>query len=182
MRYPHCIKHGFRSLPPRRVILRRAVSMIELVIVIMVMGILAAVAAPAFYDSLVHHRVESAAHRVKADLELARQTARLKSTTQTITFTNSAYLFGNSVRGLDDPSESYTVDLADAPYGLSYATANFANTQTVAFDGYGTPTSGGTVVLAIKGHQCIVTLDGVSGEVSISSVHVRGNLPPVDAN
>ena len=36
------------------------------------MGILTAVAAPTFFDSLLFHRVESAARRVKADLELAQ--------------------------------------------------------------------------------------------------------------
>ena len=44
--------------------------MAEMVIVIMVMGIVAAAATPAFLNSLLHHRVASAAHRLKTDLEL----------------------------------------------------------------------------------------------------------------
>ena len=58
---------------------RCAFTFIELVIVLLVMGILTAVAAPKFFDSLLFHRVESAARRVKADLELARTQARLTS-------------------------------------------------------------------------------------------------------
>jgi type II secretory pathway pseudopilin PulG len=148
--------------------------MIELVIVIMVMSIMAAVAAPAFFESLLYHRVESAAHRVKADLELARNTARQKSTTQSITFTTTGYSLSGAVSGLDEPGLVYAVDLTAAPYELSQVTAKFGSSLAVSFDGYGVPTSGGTVVLDSKGHRCTVTLDAVTGEVSITSNHVRG--------
>src|SRR3954451_11139261 len=78
----------------------RAFSIFELVIVCFIMSILAAVAGPKFYDSLLFHRVESAARRVKADLELARSQARLSSASQTITFVNSVYTLAN-VKSLD---------------------------------------------------------------------------------
>ena len=63
-----------------------AFSILELLIVALVMSILAAVATPTFFDSLLFHRVESAARRVKADLELARMQARLTSASQSISF------------------------------------------------------------------------------------------------
>jgi Tfp pilus assembly protein FimT len=162
---------------------RRAVTMVELVIVIMVMSIMTAVAAPAFFESLMYHRVESAARRVKADLELARHTARLKSTTQSVAFAASAYSLSSAVTGHDDPNEAYTVDLAAAPYELSKVTVNFSNSQAVSFDGYGMPSSGGTVVLTAQGHQCTVTLDGVTGEVSIADSvdETPENVAAVDA-
>jgi Tfp pilus assembly protein FimT len=139
--------------------------MIELVIVVMIMGIVAAAAAPAFIESWNYHRIELAAHRVKADLELARQTARLKSTTQSITFAGSVYSMVG-VKDFDSPTATYTVDLTDSPYDVR-ATANFNNTQTVSFNGYGTPTSGGTVVIAANGRSITVKLDAVTGEVTI---------------
>jgi Tfp pilus assembly protein FimT len=157
--------HSIRA----RVAERRAVTIVELVIVIMVMGIMAAVAAPAFFESLVYHRVESAARRVKADIELARHTARLKSATQSVTFTATGYSLSGAVSGLDDPGQSYAVDLTAEPYELSKVSANFNNALTVAFNGYGTPTSGGTVVLTAHQHRCTVTVDGVTGEVTITS-------------
>jgi Tfp pilus assembly protein FimT len=176
---PH--NNQFRPSSRGRAARRCAVTIIELVIVIMVMGIMAAVAAPAFYESLLYHRVESAARRVKADLELARQTARLKSATQTVTFASSSYSLGAAVAGLDDSSKTYTVDLAAAPYEIGSVTANFNNAQSVSFNGYGTPTFGGTVVLTSKGYRCTVTLEVVTGEVSITPV-TRGNVAVVVGN
>jgi hypothetical protein len=113
--------------------------------------------------------VESAARRVKADLDLARHTARLKSTTQSVTFTASGYSLSAAVTALDTPNQAYTVDLTAAPYEMGSVAASFGNSQTVSFDGYGVPTSGGTVVLTSQGHRYTVTLDGVTGEVSITS-------------
>src|SRR4051794_5468486 len=97
---------------------RCAFTIIELVIVILIMSILTAVAAPTFFDSLLFHRVESAARRVKADLELARTQARLTSASQSITFVNSVYTLSNT-KNLDRPSTIYSVDLTKPPYSLN---------------------------------------------------------------
>ncbi len=145
----------------------RAFTMIELVIVLLIISMLTAVAAPTFLDSLLFHRVESAARRVKSDLELIRSQARLTSAGQSITFTNSSYTLVG-VTSLDKPSSVYTVDLSKEPFALSSATANFGGDTTVSFDGYGTPSSGGTVVLTAKSHQRTVSLNATSGEVTVS--------------
>jgi prepilin-type N-terminal cleavage/methylation domain-containing protein len=156
---------------------RNAFSMVELVIVVMIMSIMAAVAAPAFFESLLYHRVESAAHRLKADIDLARHTARLKSTAQTITFAAGTYTFSAGVKGFDSPNGVYSVALGNPPYELNSVTANFGGTNVVSFDGYGKPASGGTVVLALQGHQCTVTVNDTTGDVTITSLHTRGNAP-----
>jgi type II secretory pathway pseudopilin PulG len=152
--------------------------MFELVVVLLVMGIFTAVTAPTFFDSLLFHRVESAARRVKADLELARAQARLTSATQSITFTNSTYTISNT-KSLDKPGSLYYVDLTKQPYSLDSATANFSSAATVAFDGYGTPSSGGTVVLTAKSHTCTITLDATTGNVTVTSSHSGGRTAQV---
>jgi type II secretory pathway pseudopilin PulG len=157
---------------------RCAFSIFELVIVFLIMGILTAVAAPKFFDSLLFHRVETAARRVKADLELARTQARLTSASQSITFVNSVYTLSNA-KGLDKLSAVYSVDLKKQPYSLDSATANFSNLATVSFDGYGTPSSGGTVVLTAKSHSCTVILNGTTGDVTITSSHSGGRTAQV---
>lgn len=156
---------------------RRAFSILELVIVLLTMSILAAAAAPAFVNSLLFNRVESAARRLKADLELVRQTARLKSATQTISFSGSTYTTSAAIKSLDRPKQGYAVNLGESPFELTGVTANFSGQPSVSFNGYGTPTSGGTVVLQAKNHQCTVTLNGTTGDVTIASSHPGGGAP-----
>ncbi len=156
---------------------RRAFTIVELVVVVMIMSIMAAVTAPAFFESLLHHRVESAARRLKADLDLARHTARLTSTTQTVTFTGATYTCSAGVKNLDHPGAVYAVNFLDAPYELDTVTANFAGTNSISFDGFGKPTKAGTVALILQGHSCTLTLSATTGEVTITSIHTRGNQP-----
>jgi type IV fimbrial biogenesis protein FimU len=152
---------------------RRAFSMIELVIVILIMSIFGAVAAPKFFNTLLFHRVESAARRVKADIDYARQRARLTSTAQTVTFTGSSYTL-SGIKSLDLNSSTYTVNLTRTPYVLDSATANFGGTQVLSFDGYGSPSSSGTVILTAHAHQCTVSVDGATGNTTFTSSHPGG--------
>jgi prepilin-type N-terminal cleavage/methylation domain-containing protein len=157
---------------------RPAFTIVELSIVMLIMGIFAAVTAPAFLDSLLFHRVETAARRVKADIDQARGRARLTSTAQSVTFSGSIYTL-SGVKHLDNPNNVYTVDLQKSPYSLDSAVANFNSTQVLSFDGYGTPSSGGTVVLTAKSHQCTITINAVTGATSISSSHTNGGTAQV---
>jgi type II secretory pathway pseudopilin PulG len=156
--------------------------MVELVIVVLIMGIFAAVAMPAFYDSLLFHRVESAARRVKSDLDLMRQTARLTSAQQTFTVIGLKYTASAAVADLDRPTQSYSVDLSKPPYAIDVLAANFGGLTEVHFDGYGKPSSGGTVILQCSNHQCTVTLDGATGQATISSNHTGGRSAKVLTN
>ncbi len=147
------------------------------------MSILAAVAVPTFFDSLFFHRVESAARRVKADLELARNTARLTSASQTITFSGMSYTASAAIEDLDRPGHTYSVDLAKMPYEMKSVTANFGGNPFVSFDGYAKPSSGGTVVVQIDvDHRCTVTLDGTTGQVTITSNQSRGRAAQAVGN
>lgn len=159
----------------------RAFSIIELVIVLLVMSVLTAIAAPAFMDSLLFHRVESAARRLKSDIEYQRQRARLTSTSQTITFNNGSYVLSGA-KNLGRSSSTYRVNLTQSPYSLDSATANFANTQVITFDGYGSPSSAGTVALVAKTHQCTVTVNGTTGGATITSNHANGGTAAVSSN
>jgi type II secretory pathway pseudopilin PulG len=140
-----------------------------LVVVLMIIGILAAAAAPTFYQSLLYHRVESAARRVKLDIEQLRLTARVKSESLSITFSGSGtYTLSPGVQGLDHPNQSYVVDLAAPPYELDSVTVNFGGPTAVSFDGYGNASDGGTIILTLGDHQRTVVLDQNTGLVTIS--------------
>jgi Tfp pilus assembly protein FimT len=148
--------------------------MLELVVVLLIIGIMSAVAVPTFVDSLMFYRVESAARRVKVDLELARQTARLTSSPQSVTFNQKAYSTSADIVDLDRPALAYNVDLADSPYNLQTVVANFGGASTITFDGYGTPSAPGTVVLSASDYECTVSVAAATGQVTISRNHPGG--------
>lgn len=147
---------------------RCAFSLLEILIVMLVIGILAAVAAPKFYDSLMYHRAESAARRVKADLEQLRQTARRTSRTLVMTLGDTSYTLPEEIPDLERADGTYTVELLERPFQLNQASIEFAGNTSLAFDGYGVPSMGGSFVLQAGDHQRTVTLDGATGEIAIS--------------
>ena len=99
---------------------RSAFTILELVVVLMILSILGAAAIPSFFRSLEQQRLETAARRLKQDLELVRQTARNKSKTESLTFTGATtYTLSADVQGLDHKSQTYAVDLSAAPYNVS---------------------------------------------------------------
>jgi Tfp pilus assembly protein FimT len=141
----------------------------EVVVVLLVMGIVAATAAPSFYVSLQHHELETAARRVVMDLEQVRHTARVTSQTQTLTFTTATnYSLSAGIVSLESSGEIYAVNLAGPPYELDSVTLNLGGATTVSFDGYGNTATSGTIVLARGNRTRTVTLDGVSGAISFS--------------
>jgi prepilin-type N-terminal cleavage/methylation domain-containing protein len=173
-----CLRHSHPSLGETR--LRRGFTLIELVIVIMIISVLAGAAIPTFFDSLLFHQVESAARRVKSDLELARRTARQTSSGRSITFSGGTYTL-DAIKSLDNPHDEYEVDLLAAPFHLERVTADFEGEPRVSFNGYGAPTRGGRVELECKSLKCIVMLDAVTGEVTIDSSHSDGRTAKVAA-
>jgi prepilin-type N-terminal cleavage/methylation domain-containing protein len=156
----------------------RAFTLVELVVVVLILAIFAAVAVPTFTDSLLFHRVESAARRFKADIDLTRHTARLTSTSQTLTVLNDTYSTTPAVVNLDRPNQVYTVDLGEPPYELIILAADFGGRTDVTFDGFGKPSSGGTIILMTSpDHRCTLTLDATTGEVTIARNHSRARSP-----
>lgn len=170
-------RRGIRP-SPSNTFRQRAFTIIELVIVVLIVSIFAAVTAPAFLDSLVFHRIETAARRVKADIDQARSRARLTSAFQSVSFTGAAYTL-SSAKGLDNPNSVYAVDLRKPPYSVESAAADFNGSQVLAFDGYGNPSSGGTVVLSAKTYQCTITVNNVTGTTMITSNHAAGGTTQV---
>ena len=149
---------------------RRAFTMLELVVVLMIASILGAAALPTFFRTLEQQRLESAARRVKQDLEQLRQTARTLSKGESLTFTSAtAYTLSSDVQGLDRKSQAYAVDLAAAPYKVAnVSTTGLGNPATVSFNGYGSTTSSGTIVLQQGTYSRTVTLDPSTGLATIS--------------
>jgi Tfp pilus assembly protein FimT len=143
----------------------------DLVITVLIIGILAAVAAPKYADSVAWYQVDAAAKRLAADLRYARQHARSSGSSQSVDFNPGGNTYAlPGMHDVDHPSQAFTVDMTDTEYPASLAAVSFGGdgtATTVVFDMYGRPDAGGSVVVEVGGKQRTVVVDGVSGAVSV---------------
>jgi prepilin-type N-terminal cleavage/methylation domain-containing protein len=147
---------------------RRGFSFLELVVVLAILAVVAGMAVASYGPALHRYRADAAARHIVADLGLARAKARQASQGQTVVFslTNQTVRL-NGVADLDRPTATYEVRLAEAPYYARIVSANFGGATQVTFDGYGTPSSTGTVVIEVGGFLKTVALSGVTGRAAV---------------
>lgn len=109
---------------------RRGASLLELTFVILVVGILAAVAQPRYAAALARYRIDAAAERIAADLRYGSILARTTSRPVTVRFFSAggaSYRFdavadprqAGLVADPAEPSTWYFVDLTAEPYGVA---------------------------------------------------------------
>ena len=149
---------------------RRAYSLIDLTVVLVITVIVAAIALPRYANAAADFRAAQAANRVAADLTLAQWTGKSTSAAAGLTVTFNPGTSTYTVPGVAGPTgaaSAYTVSLWAEPYRATLVSASFGGAATVTFDRYGQPSSGGIVVLAVGAVQKTVTLDGTSGKTSI---------------
>ncbi len=154
---------------------RSGVTLAEITISVLILGVLAAAAAPIYSKSLLNYRVEAAAQRIAQDLSQAQRVARQNNSTRTITFArgdNSYTISG--ISSLDRVSAPYKVLINQAPYRVgisSLVTAAQPATQltsvAIAFDRFGMPDQGISVSISTGTFQRRVDVAPTSGKVSV---------------
>ncbi|MDP6543716.1 MAG: prepilin-type N-terminal cleavage/methylation domain-containing protein [Phycisphaerae bacterium] len=143
-------------------------SLLELVIVIAIVAILAAVAIPRYGKANQRYRAEMAARKVVADLGYARRRASISSSDQSIDFdvSNEQYEIPGA-KDLRTGAADYTIVLSAAPYQAKIVSASFNGDSEVIFDGYGVPDSGGTIVVGVGDYTKTIVLNADSGRAEI---------------
>ena len=150
----------------------RAFSLIELVLVIATIAVLSAIAVPKYADAMNRYRVDLAAKRIVADFAVARSSARGSGLGQVVDFTTPAN--GYTMAGVAAPdgrTGDYAVRLGDEPFKCTITRVEFGTAnppaKTVRFTRYGTPETGGGVVISCGGYSKTVLLDPVSGRAEV---------------
>ncbi|HEY1686402.1 MAG TPA: GspH/FimT family pseudopilin [Tepidisphaeraceae bacterium] len=159
---------GFRGARVNQNSQRSGFTVVEMVMCMVIMVIFTAIAAPRYAESIAHYRVDMAARRLSGDLNWARTLARSTSTSVSVSFntTSSAYTL-NGVADPDMPTQTYSVNLLNNPYKSTLSSASFNSATTLTFDGYGSPSSAGSVVLTCGSFTKTISVSADDGAVSV---------------
>ncbi len=135
---------------------RKGYTILELIVVIVIAGIMAAVAIPKI-GNVSDVDVYTAARIIKSDIRYAQQRAMSKFKTTSIRFD-----------GGTDGYEIYTSDGTVSNKQLpSSSGALFDATYTIVFDSTGAPDAAKTVVIRSGGQPKSIVVSGATGRASI---------------
>ncbi|OAI52465.1 hypothetical protein AYO47_06140 [Planctomyces sp. SCGC AG-212-M04] len=146
---------------------RVGLSLIDLVVSVLIMGIFSAVAVPKFTTALCRTRAESAARRIAADLRFARNNAIASSASSRIDFSStqgSHTLVGQ--KSIDRPTADYQVSVTDL-YQSTLSQVDFGGDASLVFDMHGQPDSAGSIAVSCGGVTKTIVLNSATGSATI---------------
>lgn len=159
-------------------------SMIELTIVILIVGITAAVAAPRLADTVRAMRLRAAANQLAAHIDYVRSIALNEARTTTLVFDNSLdHYLCDDVFLPDRPGQSISVAVREVHDPSFDLTADFDSRSELSFDFEGVPTvnstpmASGTVILGYGNEQYQVAIAAGTGQTTVSRLGGQDLVP-----
>jgi prepilin-type N-terminal cleavage/methylation domain-containing protein len=150
-------------------------TMVEVVIVVVIIGIAALIAVP-MMSSAASLQIRSAANMIAADIEYTKSMAISRGQKYSVVFDKSADSYKivgpDGTTTIDHPVKKgfkYIVNFQNESKlnQVDITNADFGGSQTVTFDCLGSPDNGGSVVLQADGTTKTVTVEPVTGFISI---------------
>lgn len=126
-----------------------------------IIGVVVAIAVPRFAQANARQQLSAAADRLASDLEQAQHTARMTSHLVWVTFDTS----GGNYTVFPLASDQFKVELDEAPYSVELTKALFQGLPLMAFNGYGIPSSSGSITLSSSAGIVVISVDE-NGEVT----------------
>jgi len=148
--------------------IRTAFSLMEMVMVLAIMAVLAAIAAPRYSNTVERARVDAVARRLVADLAYAQRSAKTSNQARTVKLVWPAYYELVGLSHLNDPSLPYRVQLDEEPYDAEGYSFELGGNNTLIYDIYGMPDTGGWITVHVGRHYRTVTIDADTGRAEIT--------------
>ncbi|MBL8759842.1 MAG: prepilin-type N-terminal cleavage/methylation domain-containing protein [Phycisphaerae bacterium] len=158
----HALIHTRRSTLGHNARRRAAVgfSLVEVVLVVSIIAVLAAIAMPRYARAAAGYRAEAAARAVAEHLKLVRARAIAGSRAWTITFrTSDGVVTATPTATSADTSDDLVLRAAAEPWKASLDKADFLGEARFSFDGFGAPSVPGTVDVVAGSIRSTVTID-----------------------
>ncbi len=150
-------------------------TLIEVIVVVVIISIVALAAVP-MMSSASSVQIRSAASMIAADLEYAKSMAISRGQNYSVVFDQNADNYrledqdGATIEHPVKKGFNYVVDFQndDRLSKVDITCASFSGTPDVEFDSLGSPDSGGDVTLQAGGTTIIVTVEPITGYISIN--------------
>lgn len=149
----------------------RAFTLIELSIIIVIVGVVAAVSMPKYAESRSRYQVELAARKVCLDATFVQNDARYGSATRAITYdlATDTYKFAYAKAG-SSSSETALVILRDEPFRVTLLKADFDSSSVLTFNGFGVPVAGGVLAVGANTRGKSIAVDPDTGAVTTDTI------------